>query len=152
MMMALMASGLNGQNFAFNGYIPIDQPERTRKLRGGAQIARTELEQRAKRMVHREPEHKQRHRKRVQILAKHCQKVHDRVQFLLGYASRDILKRQKVILNKPDDIRGEHEQEDGERDVRTGPPEVFARVASGHDEQEQREQKHESEELAALPS
>lgn len=33
MMMALMASGLNGQNFAFNGYIPIDQPERTRKLR-----------------------------------------------------------------------------------------------------------------------
>ena len=33
MMMALMASGLNGQNFAFNGYIPIEQPERTRKLR-----------------------------------------------------------------------------------------------------------------------
>lgn len=33
MMMALMASGLNGQNFAFNGYIPIDQPERARKLR-----------------------------------------------------------------------------------------------------------------------
>lgn len=33
MMMALMASGLNGQNFAFNGYIPIDQPERTKKIR-----------------------------------------------------------------------------------------------------------------------
>jgi len=32
-LMALMASGLNGQNFAFNGYIPIDQPDRTRKLR-----------------------------------------------------------------------------------------------------------------------
>ena len=32
-LVALMASGLNGQNFAFNGYIPIDQPERTRKLR-----------------------------------------------------------------------------------------------------------------------
>lgn len=33
MMLALMASGLNGQNFAFNGYIPIDQPERAHKLR-----------------------------------------------------------------------------------------------------------------------
>ncbi len=31
-LMALMASGLNGQNFAFNGYIPLDQPERTRKI------------------------------------------------------------------------------------------------------------------------
>ena len=26
--MALMASGLNGQNFAFNGYLPIDNSER----------------------------------------------------------------------------------------------------------------------------
>ncbi|MCF0205829.1 MAG: SAM-dependent methyltransferase, partial [Bacteroidales bacterium] len=33
MMMALMASGLNGQNFAFNGYIPIEQHERAKKIR-----------------------------------------------------------------------------------------------------------------------
>ncbi len=31
--MALMASGLNGQNFAFNGYLPIDQKIRRDKLK-----------------------------------------------------------------------------------------------------------------------
>ena len=31
--MALMASGLNGQNFAFNGYLPIDQKEKINKLK-----------------------------------------------------------------------------------------------------------------------
>lgn len=28
-----MASGLNGQNFAFNGYIPVKGPERVKKLK-----------------------------------------------------------------------------------------------------------------------
>ncbi|MBN2349600.1 MAG: SAM-dependent methyltransferase [Bacteroidales bacterium] len=31
--LALMASGLNGQNFAFHGYLPIKKPERTQKIR-----------------------------------------------------------------------------------------------------------------------
>lgn len=31
--MALMASGLNGQNFAFNGYLPINKSERTSKIK-----------------------------------------------------------------------------------------------------------------------
>ena len=31
--MALMASGLNGQNFAFSGYLPIDRAERKRKIK-----------------------------------------------------------------------------------------------------------------------
>ena len=31
--LALMASGLNGQNFAFNGYLPIDKNERKSKLK-----------------------------------------------------------------------------------------------------------------------
>lgn len=31
-LLALMASGLNGQNFAFNGYLPIQEPERSRKI------------------------------------------------------------------------------------------------------------------------
>ncbi|MFN4083597.1 MAG: SAM-dependent methyltransferase [Bacteroidia bacterium] len=31
--MALMASGLNGQNFAFNGYIPIDKNLRSKKIK-----------------------------------------------------------------------------------------------------------------------
>ena len=38
-LLALMASGLNGQNFCFNGYLPIDKKEREKKLK--------ELEQRA---------------------------------------------------------------------------------------------------------
>lgn len=31
--MALMASGLNGQNFAFNGYLPIDKAERKKSIK-----------------------------------------------------------------------------------------------------------------------
>ena len=33
LMLALMASGLNGQSFAFNGYLPVKPPERTRAIR-----------------------------------------------------------------------------------------------------------------------
>lgn len=32
LLLALMASGLNGQSFAFNGYLPIQEPERSRKI------------------------------------------------------------------------------------------------------------------------
>ena len=31
--LALMASGLNGQNFAFNGYLPIDNPDRKQRIK-----------------------------------------------------------------------------------------------------------------------
>ena len=31
--LAMMGSGLNGQNFAFNGYLPIDKPERKKKIK-----------------------------------------------------------------------------------------------------------------------
>ena len=31
--LAMMASGLNGQNFAFNGYLPVKNPDRIRKLK-----------------------------------------------------------------------------------------------------------------------
>ena len=41
MIMAVMASGLNGQSFAFNGYLPIDDGERAQRLK--------QLEQRAQR-------------------------------------------------------------------------------------------------------
>lgn len=40
-LMSLMASGFNGQGFAFNGYLPIDEAEKSRELR--------ELENRASR-------------------------------------------------------------------------------------------------------
>ena len=33
LIMALMASGLNGQNFAFNGYLPIKEPRRSQRLK-----------------------------------------------------------------------------------------------------------------------
>lgn len=32
-LMAMMSSGMNGQNFAFNGYLPIDQKERKQELK-----------------------------------------------------------------------------------------------------------------------
>ena len=33
LLLAMMASGLNGQNFAFNGYLPIEKSERKRSIR-----------------------------------------------------------------------------------------------------------------------
>ncbi len=40
--MALMASGLNGQSFAFNGYLPIKEPERSRSIRNFERRAQSE--------------------------------------------------------------------------------------------------------------
>ena len=40
--MAVMASGLNGQSFAFNGYLPVKQPERGRAIRHFEKRAQTE--------------------------------------------------------------------------------------------------------------
>lgn len=39
-LLALMASGLNGQSFAFNGYLPVDAGERKTKLRALEQASR----------------------------------------------------------------------------------------------------------------
>lgn len=41
-LLALMASGMNGQSFAFNGYLPVKTPERQRALRTLERRARTE--------------------------------------------------------------------------------------------------------------
>lgn len=41
-LMALMASGANGQSFAFNGYLPVKPPERTRAIRHFERRAATE--------------------------------------------------------------------------------------------------------------
>ena len=38
-LMSLMASGMNGQRFAFNGYLPVDAKERERKIRELEQIS-----------------------------------------------------------------------------------------------------------------
>ena len=40
--LALMASGLNGQGFSFHGYLPINGNERTRKLKDLERFARTQ--------------------------------------------------------------------------------------------------------------
>ncbi|MFI3303429.1 MAG: SAM-dependent methyltransferase [Rikenellaceae bacterium] len=40
--MAMMASGLNGQSFAFNGYLPIKDPERSRAIRNFERRAQSE--------------------------------------------------------------------------------------------------------------
>jgi len=33
LMLALMASGMNGQHFAFNGYLPVKDQERMKRIR-----------------------------------------------------------------------------------------------------------------------
>lgn len=40
--LAVMASGLNGQSFAFNGYLPVKPPERTKAIRFFERRAQTE--------------------------------------------------------------------------------------------------------------
>ena len=42
MILAVMASGFNGQSFAFNGYLPIDPPERIRRIKALEQRAYSE--------------------------------------------------------------------------------------------------------------
>lgn len=39
-LMAMMASGMNGQNFAFNGYLPIDNPERKTIIKNLERLSR----------------------------------------------------------------------------------------------------------------
>ena len=39
-LMAMMSSGMNGQNFAFNGYLPIDLPERKAMIKRLERISR----------------------------------------------------------------------------------------------------------------
>ncbi|SNR15522.1 SAM-dependent methyltransferase [Tenacibaculum jejuense] len=39
-LMAMMSSGLNGQNFAFNGYLPIDKSDRKRKIKELEKLSR----------------------------------------------------------------------------------------------------------------
>jgi 16S rRNA (cytidine1402-2'-O)-methyltransferase len=41
-LMSIMASGLNGQNFAFNGYLPVKSPERIKKLKQLENRSKTE--------------------------------------------------------------------------------------------------------------
>lgn len=41
-LLALMSSGLNGQNFAFNGYLPKQRDERVRKIRERETVSRKE--------------------------------------------------------------------------------------------------------------
>jgi len=41
-LLALMASGLNGQNFAFNGYLPVKPNERTRTISALEKLVKTE--------------------------------------------------------------------------------------------------------------
>lgn len=43
-LLALMASGLNGQNFAFAGYLPINKVDRQKKIRGLELRSRQELQ------------------------------------------------------------------------------------------------------------
>jgi len=40
--LALMASGMNGQNFAFKGYLPVKKPQRIKQLKTDEQRSRTE--------------------------------------------------------------------------------------------------------------
>ena len=42
MIMAIMASGLSGQSFAFNGYIPVDENDRARRLKALESRAQSE--------------------------------------------------------------------------------------------------------------
>jgi len=41
-LLALMASGMNGQSFAFNGYLPVKKPQRIMQLKNDEQRSKNE--------------------------------------------------------------------------------------------------------------
>lgn len=41
-LLALMASGMNGQRFAFNGYLPVKKPQRVKQLKNDEQYSKNE--------------------------------------------------------------------------------------------------------------
>jgi len=41
-LLALMASGMNGQSFAFNGYLPVKKPQRIKQLKNDEQRSKNE--------------------------------------------------------------------------------------------------------------
>ncbi len=41
-LLAMMASGFNGQNFAFNGYLPVKNPDKAKKIKQLENMARTQ--------------------------------------------------------------------------------------------------------------
>jgi 16S rRNA (cytidine1402-2'-O)-methyltransferase len=43
-LMAMMASGLNGQSFAFNGYLPIDKEQRKRKIKSLESLSKSKAQ------------------------------------------------------------------------------------------------------------
>lgn len=63
-LLALMASGMDGQRFAFHGYLPVEKAERTRKLK--------ELEQEARKATQIFIETPYRNAAMLQALLEHC--------------------------------------------------------------------------------
>jgi 16S rRNA (cytidine1402-2'-O)-methyltransferase len=83
-LLALMASGMNGQRFAFHGYLPVDRFERARRLR--------ELEARASRETQIFIETPYRNAAMLQALLEHC-----RADTLLCIAADLTLPAETVI-------------------------------------------------------
>lgn len=88
-LMAVMASGLNGQNFAFNGYLPIDSKERKRKI--------LELEQRSKQEQQAQLfiETPYRNNKMLEVL---CQTLHPETMLCVAC---DITLPSEYIMTQP---------------------------------------------------
>jgi len=66
-LLAVMASGFNGQSFAFHGYLPIDKNDRARKLK------QLEIESRVRKQTQLFIETPYRNNQMVEDILKHCQ-------------------------------------------------------------------------------
>lgn len=93
-LLALMASGLNGQQFSFHGYLPIDEHERIKKIK--------QLEEYSKKdqSTHIFIETPFRNNKMIETLLKHCQS-----QALLCVAANLTAAEESIVTQKIEDWR-----------------------------------------------
>jgi 16S rRNA (cytidine1402-2'-O)-methyltransferase len=96
-LLALMASGFNGQHFTFHGYLPIERAERIRKIRDLERIAK---EAGSTQIFIETP---YRNRQMVAALSETCSR-HTRICVAVDLT----LKTEQVIVKSAEEWKGEH--------------------------------------------
>lgn len=97
-LMAMMSSGLNGQNFAFNGYLPIDKTEKKKRIK---LLERTSFEKKQAQIFIETPYRNEK------MLADLCQILHPETQLCVASnisTSQEYIKSQIVALWKKSKI------------------------------------------------
>jgi 16S rRNA (cytidine1402-2'-O)-methyltransferase len=96
-LLALMASGFNGQSFTFHGYLPIEKTERARKIR---ELERTAKEKNQTQVFIETP---YRNRQMLAAMAETCSR-HTRICIALDLT----LESEEILVKTAGEWKGEH--------------------------------------------